>query len=205
MDLTEIDTLHAEVDRDVKQLADSSGFKISCRAGCAYCCYYNLTTSVCEMIFAFEGAAKNGFVFDEQLLYSNYNRLDPQLTNRQYAQQQNRCPLLTPDNLCAGYQDRPLICRTFHVANGPDVCIRLENTKVFRSATLPFLLMSKETTLAAHYQLPSPTVAPLSIAALAAYRYIQLGREAAIEFMLAEGMGQPQQFVVKWAKQEIRG
>lgn len=94
--------IHQVID---KAIADEKAVeKISCRDGCAYCCYMDVGCTQMEVDYALDYIQKNNIPIDWK---SNLNK--------------KACPFLK-DNRCSIYKARPSTCRLYHVISDPEEC-----------------------------------------------------------------------------------
>lgn len=113
--IVELKKLQKDVDLMVTEKITSVS---SCRKGCSYCCYINVDVS------ALEAEILKPFVRTKDIAQlEKQKNLDFQgFLKLPY--EDKRCIFLE-NNQCRVYNDRPLICRKYHVVSDPEIC----NTK----------------------------------------------------------------------------
>ncbi len=118
-------------DMHVSRLALASEFehdirsekKISCKSGCAECCYHPVLISVLEGIFLYRWFAEHGRwtpSFRQSL--EKFSKTTTGLAFEVWAITHIPCPLLTSKNECSAYEARPLTCRTTFSTGNPHYC-----------------------------------------------------------------------------------
>jgi len=98
--------LRAEVGR--------AGLNITCTAGCASCCYHPISISILEAIPIYRMLVRHGKWTTG--LRKKLNEASERQIGASYEiwlLSLIPCPLLTIDNRCSVYDERPLICRTY--------------------------------------------------------------------------------------------
>lgn len=74
--------------------------------GCANCCYESVHTYYCEFINILDNLRFNKELFQKILLKIENYYMNDLIEN-------NKCPMLDPDNRCLIYEFRPLVCRLY--------------------------------------------------------------------------------------------
>ena len=92
--------------------------QLSCKAGCAHCCYVNVDITEDEAELLLYAIAEKGIVLDEQKLI---HQAKAERWN-QIAYKDRRCPLLGQNNECMVYEHRPMSCRKYFVRSPPEKC-----------------------------------------------------------------------------------
>ncbi len=91
-----------------KSMEQKNERQISCRKGCAFCCYQNVDIS-----------------YDEACLLIDNVEIDWEAVEKQAANESNRskrCVFLKEDNTCGIYEVRPISCRKYFVVSPPNDC-----------------------------------------------------------------------------------
>lgn len=134
-DVTALRTdISEKFEMSVRLEVSETGGAITCRPGCASCCYHPVMITVLEGITIYRWLQKRGKWTD------NLKKKLKDASDKQYGTSFETwlfamipCPLLTEKNLCSVYEARPLICRSYYATSDPDACHphRLgENTKI---------------------------------------------------------------------------
>ncbi len=96
---------------------------VSCKAGCAHCCYYPIHVTIGEGLILYRGLAARGRMtaavrarLEEHANQTSF--MDPAV----WMLSKIPCPLLDEKKLCIGYDARPLSCRLTFSAGDPDDC-----------------------------------------------------------------------------------
>jgi Fe-S-cluster containining protein len=110
-----------------------SKIEVSCRKGCANCCYQLIPVSAAEGLFLnklLQTMPRSRRRKIERGFHAAQKRLLPFMSvangtvsdfDRRYFQMGIPCPFLD-DNRCSIYQERPLACREYHVNTPKDFC-----------------------------------------------------------------------------------
>ena len=129
-----------------REHAASQGTPVSCRRGCAACCYHPVPVSLAEAhglaalvdahpereaIEARFDAALAALERAGMLEQVRAGEIDP----RRYFALEVACPFLV-DDLCSIYDDRPAVCREHLVTSSPSYCATQRKGKVRPMAVL---------------------------------------------------------------------
>jgi len=109
--------IYETIDEFIKENTDMSG--ISCKKGCAHCCYLCVYITPDEAITILDYCDKNNIEVDwkqagKQMDFTSDNWTE----QRVYA---SRCMFLK-DGECSIYPVRPMACRKYFVATDPSLC-----------------------------------------------------------------------------------
>jgi Fe-S-cluster containining protein len=107
-----------ELDRRIA--AASEGAAVSCRQGCAHCCYLYVDITWAEARTLVAAARAGDVTIDQTLLQIQSNYTTQTWMDLPFALR--RCVFLTPDHACAVYVHRPMVCRKYAVVSDPDSC-----------------------------------------------------------------------------------
>lgn len=106
-----------------KAILSEEKVSITCRPGCAYCCYHPIMISVLEAIPIYGYLQKWGLWTDElkkRLKETSDLQYGTSFETWLYAM--IPCPLLTAEKKCMAYDARPLICRAYLATSDPENC-----------------------------------------------------------------------------------
>lgn len=104
-----IDSFMANLDLpENKEMKDS----ITCRRGCNFCCYQNVDVTWDEAALLLEVAADT----------IDWERLNDQLPGHKKIEYRKRACVFLKDGECSVYENRPISCRKYLVANDPEQC-----------------------------------------------------------------------------------
>ena len=111
--------IHGMIDEVVKEHEPTMQV-VTCKKGCAACCYLPVTVLSQEASLMHHVAAEAGVVLDQRRLAvqaaagtAGWSRLD---------HADRRCVMLKDDNTCGIYDYRPAACRKYFVASDPAKC-----------------------------------------------------------------------------------
>lgn len=96
---------------------------ITCRPGCAYCCYHPIMISALEAIPLYRFLQRKGRWTDKlkvKLVETSDKQYGAAFEVWLYSM--IACPLLDEKNMCMGYEARPLICRSYYATSDPELC-----------------------------------------------------------------------------------
>ena len=111
-------SFHIAMDKLIKESVDAVGSELSCKKGCAHCCYVNVDISEDEAALILYAIKEKGIQLDIQKLE---HQARAERWN-QIAYKDRRCPLLGADNQCMIYEHRPMSCRKYYVRTPPEMC-----------------------------------------------------------------------------------
>lgn len=94
--------------------------KITCRRGCNFCCYNEVTITWDEAALLYEISNDENF---ESRFKIDWNKVEEQRAVRHstLAHEQRACVYLK-DGECSVYEARPMACRKYFVQNDPEKC-----------------------------------------------------------------------------------
>jgi len=96
--------------------------KISCKAGCAFCCHILVDITEDEAMLLAKRVRSGSVEIDRDALrrQAEYGSADKEWLNK--PSKDTRCVFLGKDNLCNVYDDRPASCRSYNVVSPPSEC-----------------------------------------------------------------------------------
>lgn len=107
-----------------KQILSEEKVVITCRPGCAYCCYHPIMISILEAVPLYNHLQKRGMWTDalrKRLKETSDLQYGASFETWLYAN--IPCPLLdTTTKKCTAYAARPLICRAYLATSDPENC-----------------------------------------------------------------------------------
>jgi len=123
----EVDTLRTDLankfEMKVRLEVAQSKRAVTCRAGCAWCCYHPVMISILEGVTIYRWLQRKGKWTDA------LKKKLKETSDRQYGTafetwlfSMIACPLLDEKNRCAAYESRPLICRSYYATSDPYAC-----------------------------------------------------------------------------------
>lgn len=89
--------------------------RISCKKGCAHCCYIRVDVSKAEALTILQYCRENGIAIDWDKV------------QRKAQETKAPCPFLGSENECTIYAARPVSCRKYFVLNPPEDCDTINN------------------------------------------------------------------------------
>lgn len=95
--------------------------EISCRKGCAHCCYMLVGTMPEEGQQLLQIARKRGLELDVLRLVKQAAWQDDQEWMQQ-PHEDRRCMFLSDQGECQVYEERPISCRKYFVVSAPELC-----------------------------------------------------------------------------------
>ncbi len=106
---------------DEKVLADKENI-ISCKAGCAFCCYVQVTITSDEAKALIEWSKENDIRINYERLQKQAQAGDDSIKHVELKFADRKCVFLGDDNLCRVYEHRPGSCRKYMVSGDPKEC-----------------------------------------------------------------------------------
>lgn len=124
-------SFHTAIDKLIDESVSAVASELSCRRGCAHCCYVNVDISEDEADLILYAMREKGIQLDEQKLkhqakVERWNQL---------SYKDRRCPLLGTNNECMIYEHRPMSCRKYHVRSPAEQC----NSQKYQSGDVAVL------------------------------------------------------------------
>lgn len=105
---------------EFKELAGSS---VTCRKGCAHCCYHPLYISVLEGVSLYLHLRSKGlWSFTLRRRLEEHSKQTIGLAPAVWMLAEIPCPLLTEEQTCSAYEERPFLCRTSFSVGDPFLC-----------------------------------------------------------------------------------
>lgn len=106
---------HRTQDARTRRYLEHAGLRVSCRAGCAFCCHTLVTVGLAEAQYlhrrlepgVLERLEAEGVARLRRIRREKHSADFP----GRYFAEANPCPLLTPEATCSAYSARPLACR----------------------------------------------------------------------------------------------
>lgn len=115
------EAVHQNVDQAIERaLKEPLGQTVTCRKGCAFCCYIFVSSTDDEAALIAKTVREKKIPIDMERLerQAQYTESDwPTMS-----QEMRRCPMLGPDNMCQVYEQRPSTCRSHYVVSDPKEC-----------------------------------------------------------------------------------
>lgn len=102
--------------------AQLKGVKVSCGAGCTFCCYTPVTVSETEVDLLVEHIKETGMVINESDLKSQAQKAGDLEGFWSDPVSPSKCVFLGDGNKCNVYEKRPIACRLHFVTSHPDAC-----------------------------------------------------------------------------------
>lgn len=106
---------HRTQDAQTRRYLERTGLRVSCRAGCAFCCHALVVVGLAEAQYlreqleadVLERLESEGAIRLRRIRREKHRADFP----ARYFAEANPCPLLTPEATCSAYAARPLACR----------------------------------------------------------------------------------------------
>lgn len=115
--------LTSDFERQLRSEVPKHGHRITCTAGCAWCCHHPVVISILEGILIYR------WMVDRGKWTSGIREKLKSSANQQFGTDYHvwlkamiPCPLLDDQNRCSVYQTRPLICRVYYAVSDPHYC-----------------------------------------------------------------------------------
>ena len=120
--------------------------KISCKKGCAGCCYQKILCTKNEALLIIGYIKKQQLKFDKKFLNKQVSIDDVDTHDWWYLPKEKRkCIFLDENNLCLIYKVRPIVCRTHFVISDSKLCHEAKTKMVscinFEDLTVKAVLM----------------------------------------------------------------
>jgi len=144
----------AAVHQAVNAYMDSQlkNVKISCRAGCAWCCHSPVQATEDEVDILLEEAGRQGVEVDVDRLLLQADKGRELDWWQNTAPENSKCVFLGPDNSCQVYEKRPAACRTHVVTSNPDLCQPWNNSKEVETDFKKYVVPTAEVVASALYK-----------------------------------------------------
>jgi Fe-S-cluster containining protein len=115
--------LSTDYSRRIQVEVPKSGFKVTCSAGCAWCCHHPVVISILEGILIYRWMVKQG-QWTSRIREKLKESADQQFGTAYHIWMKALipCPLLDDTNRCSVYSTRPLICRAYYAISDPHYC-----------------------------------------------------------------------------------
>lgn len=108
--------MHNYMDETISERLEKEDAKqITCKKSCAFCCYMEVAVTNDEADLLIEFAKEKNIPIDVP-------RLEKQMNWESASYQDRKCVFLGDDNLCQVYENRPMACRKYFVADDPKKC-----------------------------------------------------------------------------------
>ena len=126
-----------EIDRIIKlqMKKDKISKKISCKKGCAHCCYLNVAVNIDEALLIIGSTL-------ERKIYLDWGKIKRQALAKndeewsKLTRDEQRCIFLNKKNACSIYEYRPAACRKYFVISDSDNCNTTTKGSVARWAPI---------------------------------------------------------------------
>jgi Fe-S-cluster containining protein len=163
---------HELADRfDLKMRAEA--VPVTCRAGCAHCCYHPISISILEAISIYRWlVAHQKWTLGLRKALNKASELQLGTSFETWLLSLIPCPLLDEDKRCTAYAARPFVCRTYAATSDPHYCHphRLgEQTKLVSRDNLSETFHRQQEALLRNHRLQLTTM-PIGSALLLAER-----------------------------------
>lgn len=115
--------LVSDFEMNLRSEVPKHGHRITCTAGCAWCCYHPVVISILEGILIYRWLVERGkwtSGIREKLKSSSDQQFGTEY--HVWLKAMIPCPLLDDQNRCSVYQTRPLICRVYYAVSDPHYC-----------------------------------------------------------------------------------
>ena len=113
--------IHNEIDlRMSETVASEKEEKVTCRNGCAFCCFMKADISDDEAVLLTEYAKEINFEIDYEKLEKQNVGSDEEFLKIPY--KDRRCIFLNKENSCSVYEHRPSACRKLLVVSKKEFC-----------------------------------------------------------------------------------
>lgn len=117
-------SVQKEVQNNVDKKVESSKHKVSCRKGCAFCCYLSVDITLHEADLLLEMCQSEDISIDWKRVVKQARKADD-FNSLDY--QDRKCPFLADDDSCKVYRLRPNSCRKLVVVSDPKKCDTLNH------------------------------------------------------------------------------
>jgi Fe-S-cluster containining protein len=151
---------------------------VTCKKGCASCCYLQIYITLPEAVALAEKLSEDPVRMQKVIsdCYEQLNKLNPD--NALHFKQMLPCVLLNEaDKTCSVYDARPTACRHHYVVSPAENCSPLsENTEIVRLNTekADAFVLSEALRVLQQHQMPA-LIAPIPVALLWAFRLLAEG------------------------------
>lgn len=115
--------LHDEIEAllvELRKRDPENAQKVSCKRGCAYCCYIEVGITSDEALLLRYAMQEIGLSIDLDRLRLQASHVEKGWSSLAY--EQRRCVFLQDDNSCGVYEYRPMACRKHNVITAPEKC-----------------------------------------------------------------------------------
>jgi len=177
------------VDAKVAAHLANGPHRVSCKAGCAHCCYLMPLTTLAEGT-----AAAEHVLSDPQArlkLPTLLKRIETQLrtyrdlefNGEEYARRMVPCALLGGDNRCTVYPARPSTCRYYYVVSDPTLCAT-GNVEIVAKVNLlkaDIAVLVEATRAEERAGLPACLLAPLPMMLYWGFRLLEVGPDGFVD------------------------
>lgn len=113
---------HEQISKEANRLFDDPEMKdkISCRAGCGFCCYQYVvaTDDEAKTLIEYSNEQKINLNWDKIKLRANLS----EESWKKLPHKDRKCVFLGEDQKCTVYEHRPAVCRKLYVVNDPVLC-----------------------------------------------------------------------------------
>ncbi len=112
-----------DFDRNLRSEVPKHGHRITCTAGCAWCCHHPVVISILEGILIYRWMLERG-KWTSGIREKLKSSADQQFGTEYHVwlKAMVPCPLLDDENRCSVYPSRPLICRVYYAVSDPYYC-----------------------------------------------------------------------------------